>query len=101
MPPNSADAASEVTSSGRRWRRRNEENAPFGSHLLYAQDGILDDTNPEERRLGMAAGFAWGGVADLVAVYTDRGISGGMWKGIEVAKGRGTPIEYRKLGDKP
>ncbi|MFH1358598.1 MAG: hypothetical protein ABIH37_01790, partial [archaeon] len=25
---------------------------PFASHLLYTQDEILDDTNPEERKLG-------------------------------------------------
>lgn len=76
--------------------RRGE--APLASHLLYTQDGVLDDLIAEERRLGMQAGFTWGAHAELVAVYTDRGISGGMWKGIEVAKARGTPIEYRKIG---
>ena len=33
--------------------------APLASHLLYTQPGILDDTNPEQRRLGMEAGLAW------------------------------------------
>ena len=47
--------------------RRGE--APFASHGLYPQ--VLDDTSPEERHIGIHAGFAWGGVCDLVAVYTD------------------------------
>lgn len=34
--------------------------APFASHLLYTQDGVLCDEVPEERELGMEAGFAWG-----------------------------------------
>lgn len=71
--------------------------SPYASHLLYTQDGILDDTNTEERSLGINAGFAWGEVADLVAVYTDRDISKGMELGIAAAQKRGTPIEYRTL----
>lgn len=31
---------------------------PFASHLLYTQDGILDDTNPHERKNGIEAGFS-------------------------------------------
>ena len=72
--------------------------APFASHLLYDQPGILDDTNPQERELGMAAGFVWGRYADHVVVYTDLGISQGMQRGIEMANARGTPIVYRELG---
>lgn len=71
--------------------------APYASHLLYTQDGILDDTNPTERALGINAGFVWGDASDLVAVYTDRGISWGMILGIVAAQKRGTPIEYRTL----
>lgn len=33
--------------------------APFASHLLYTQ--VLRDEVPEERELGMEAGFSWGG----------------------------------------
>ncbi len=29
---------------------------PFASHLLYTQDGILDDDLLEERKLGISAG---------------------------------------------
>ncbi len=72
----------------------------WGSPICFAptfQDGILDDLNPEERTLGMDAGFAWGKKADLVAVYMDRGLSLGMQKGIASAMGRSIPIEYRHL----
>jgi hypothetical protein len=73
--------------------RRNE--APYASHLFYTQ--VLDDTKPEERARGMEAGFRWGEKADLVAVYTDRGVSRGMEEGIRQAKLRGTPIDFRTL----
>lgn len=71
--------------------------APFASHLLYAQDHVLDDTNPEERRLGMEAGFLWLHVADYVAVYTDLGISPGMAEGIKTATSLDIDIDYRTL----
>lgn len=71
--------------------------APFASHLLYAQEGVLDDTNAKERKLGMEAGFAWGEVADMVAMYTDLGISEGMREGIARAESKNLPIEYRRL----
>ncbi|MBD8556887.1 hypothetical protein IFT84_20465 [Rhizobium sp. CFBP 8762] len=76
--------------------RRGE--APIASHLLYTQPGVLDDDVPDERALGIAAGLAWGRVADATVVYTDRGISKGMLEGIEHAKDAGRPIEYRVLG---
>lgn len=71
--------------------------APLASHLLYTQKGILDDNVPRERVLGMEAGFVWGRHAELTVVYTDRGISGGMEKGILRAKAEGRPVEYRRL----
>jgi hypothetical protein len=71
--------------------------APFASHLLYTQEGVLRDEVFEERKLGMEAGFVWGGCADATIVYTDYGISDGMQKGIERAKEAGRPVEYRKL----
>ena len=74
---------------------RNE--APFASHLLYTQEGVLDDDVPEERKLGMLAGFVWGSVADAVVVYTDYGISNGMKEGIKRAEAEGRPVEYRQL----
>ncbi len=73
--------------------RRGE--APYASHLLMTQ--FLDDADPEERRVGMEAGFAWGEAGELVAVYVDLGISGGMKAGIAKAEARGLPIETRTL----
>lgn len=72
--------------------------APIASHLLYTQDGVLDDDDPAERRAGIEAGLAWHRVADAAVVYTDRGISAGMWWGIITACSAGVPIEYREIG---
>ena len=62
---------------------------------LYPQ--VLADLIPEERTLKSEAGFAWGAVAELVAVYKDLGLSRGMELGIETARARGLPIEFRSL----
>lgn len=75
--------------------RRGE--APFASHALYTQEGVLDDLVPVERQLGIDAGLAWGYYADITAVYTDCGISKGMQYGIDVAERQGRPVEYRTL----
>lgn len=72
--------------------------APFASHLLYTQPGVLRDGDPVERQRGIEAGFAWGESAELVAVYTDRGTTRGMREGIKAAMARGLPITYRTLG---
>ncbi len=72
--------------------------APIASHLLFTQDGVLDDTKPEERKLGMEAGWAWMQSADLVAVYDDRGISEGMKHGIALAEDWRVAIVYRSIG---
>lgn len=77
--------------------------APYASHLLYTQPDILDDSNPEERKLGMEAGFAWASALECDGsmvkrvVYTDLGISGGMADGIQDAHGIGQEVEYRTL----
>jgi hypothetical protein len=71
--------------------------APYASHGLYTQEGVLDDDIPAERSLGMNAGFVWGALALKCIVYTDLGISDGMRKGIERAKARGQEIEYRTI----
>lgn len=71
--------------------------APYASHLFFDQPGILDDLVPEQRKLGIEAGFAWGASASLVAIYVDRGISRGMKLGIAAARARGADIEVRAL----
>jgi len=73
--------------------------APYASHLLYTQPGVLRDEIPAEREAGIRAGFAWRQVADATIVYTDLGVTHGMAYGIADAKQRGTTIEYRILPD--
>ena len=75
--------------------RRGE--APFASHLLYTQPGILDDTIPEERKLGIDAGLIYASDAELTAVYCDLGITKGMMHGIKTAFKCERPIEVRML----
>lgn len=75
--------------------RRGE--APFASHAIYTQEGVLDDTDPEQRKLGMEAGFAWGAKADTTAVYTDLGVSRGMEEGIARAHAAGRSVVFRTL----
>jgi hypothetical protein len=72
--------------------------APIASHLLYTQPGVLDDTVPEERDRGIRAGLSWHKVSEATVVYTDRGISGGMRMGVDFARMKGKPVEYRSLG---
>ncbi len=77
--------------------RRGE--APLASHLLYTQPGILRDDDPEERKLGMEAGFVWGELAEATVVYTNLGITPGMKRGIARANMEGRAVEYRTLED--
>jgi hypothetical protein len=83
---------------------RNE--APYASHSMYTQPGVLDDGDPEQRKLGMLAGFNWRSVARATVVYSDLGITMGMQAGIEAAQAliaeAGThthSIEHRSLGE--
>lgn len=73
--------------------------APFASHALYTQPGVLDDLNPIERKLGIEAGFAWGAHAHCQAFYVDRGWSKGMrqaWHRAQDPDRRGT-FEIRRV----
>jgi hypothetical protein len=71
--------------------------APIASHLLHTQPGILRDEVPEERTLGREAGLAWCAVADLMAVYTDRGVSTGMRQAMQRAEALGLAVEMRSI----
>jgi hypothetical protein len=75
--------------------------APIASHLLYTQDGVLDDNVPVERQQGIDAGLAWRKVAEASVVYADRGISLGMEYGIEKANNAGIPVEVRFIEEVP
>ena len=71
--------------------------SPIASHLLYTQDGILDDTIPNERMLGINAGLAWKEVAELQVFYIDYGYSNGMRYAFNYSKEHNIPIEERKI----
>lgn len=73
--------------------------APIASHLLYTQEGILNDDIPEEREQGIHAGLAWRTAAQASVVYTDLGISSGMKYGIAAAETSGIEIEYRTIAE--
>ena len=70
---------------------------PFASHLLYPQNGILDDVIKTERELGINAGLAWGKFADKTVVYADLGITDGMRIGMKNAFINKRKIEIRTL----
>lgn len=72
--------------------------APIASHLLFTQPGILRDGVPEERQLGIAAGWAWYSCPTATAVfYMNRGLSSGMAGALDVAAAQHTPVEFRYL----
>lgn len=75
--------------------------APIASHLLYTQSGVLDDTLPDERALGIEAGLVWGALAELTVVYADLGVSRGMLQGMQRAMAEGRGIEVRLIGTEP
>lgn len=70
---------------------------PFASHGLYTQPGVLDDSDPPQRLLGISAGFGWRGAAEATVVYQDLGITPGMAAGIDHAHSIGQIVEYRWL----
>lgn len=74
-----------------------KDEAPIASHLLFTQEGVLDDNDKEQRKLGIEAGHSWIRVADYIVVYTDFGISAGMEIGITRAIYAKVDIEYRIL----
>lgn len=71
--------------------------APWASHLVYTQPGVLRDEVPSERTRGIEAGLAWGARADATVVYVDLGLSSGMRYGIEHAVANARPIDIRTL----
>lgn len=71
--------------------------SPIASHLLYTQNGILDDSIEVERKWGIDAGLAWKNVADKHVFYIDLGFSRGMEYGKSYAIENKIEIEYRKI----
>jgi hypothetical protein len=71
--------------------------APICSHLLYTQDGILNDEIANERMLGINAGLSWLKVAECSVVYVDYGVSKGMQYGIDAAHKNNIPVIFRTI----
>lgn len=72
--------------------------APVASHLLYTQAGILKDEIPEERELGIKAGFQWKEMPESLTVfYIDRGWSEGMNQALKECIDKGYAWEARKI----
>lgn len=75
----------------------NRGEAPIASHLLYTQEGVLDDNDPKERQKGIEAGLALRSVAEKHIFYIDRGMSKGMDYALKWATDRGFKVEFRNL----
>lgn len=71
--------------------------APFASHGLYTQEGVLNDEVPEERALGISAGFAFRPISAGTVFYIDLGISSGMAQALEHCLDIGQTFELRSL----
>lgn len=69
--------------------------APFASHTFYTT--YLDDSSPPQRALGMRLGDSWRLKCDLLAFYTDLGMSPGMVHALELARYHNIPVEFRTL----
>ena len=65
--------------------------APFASHMLYTQ--FLNDDYPDDRKVGIECGFAWGALATRCVVYADFGITPGMIKGLSHYSDLGIHVE--------
>jgi hypothetical protein len=76
----------------------NRNEAPLASHLLYTQEGVLDDTVESERMQGINAGLAWIEFADIHVFYIDYGMSKGMEYARGFSMGSGVQLEFRKIG---
>lgn len=68
---------------------------PFASHGFYTR--YLDDSKPEDRKMGIEAGYNIMSRADYVAVYVDYGMSTGMIAAIQKAKAYGLPVKKRTI----
>jgi len=73
--------------------------APYASHLLYTQEGVLEDSCHEERMLGIEAGLRWGKHASATIVYFDLGISRGMQMGIDRAVDEKRDVVFRSFNN--
>lgn len=75
--------------------------APYASHAIYTQPGVLRDEDPAERKHGIDAGLAWSEAGQKIVVYTNFGISRGMEYGIKRHQDAGKIVEMRVLDGWP
>ena len=77
----------------------NHNESPYASHLLYTRKYVLRDHIPEERKLGIKAGFYWRNVAHKTVFYVDLGMTDGMRQGIEDCQEKKHMYDIRRLDD--
>lgn len=75
--------------------------APLASHLLYTQEGVLNDNLRAERAHGIEAGLAWAKHAQAAVVYQDYGTTPGMAQAIERHRAEGRELIFRMIGLNP
>ena len=73
--------------------------SPYASHQMLTE--ALRDADPEERKQGIEAGFAWRSAAEYTVVYFQLGVSTGMDLGVRHAQSIGQPVLYRALSNWP
>lgn len=71
--------------------------SPYASHLLFTL--VLRDTTPDERRLGMKAGFAYADECDERWIFVDLGVSAGMKAGETRGNKLGQRVQSIRIGD--
>jgi len=76
----------------------NRGETPYASHKMLTAS--MDDQDPAQREAGINAGYAWGCLADRIAVYGDFGLSSGMKAAVDHYRRLGLPIEWRSLPHK-
>lgn len=69
---------------------------PFSSHFVYTQ--VLRDDDKEQRKQGIACGYAFWPFAKAVVFYTDLGVSTGMEAARKRADLLGMATEFRQIG---
>ena len=77
----------------------NYNESPYASHLLYTRNHVLRDWVPEDRKLGIEAGFIWRDVAEQSNFYVDLGITDGMNLGIDDCNSKRREFKLRSLPD--
>ena len=77
----------------------NYNETPYASHLLYTRKWVLRDDHPEERKLGIDAGFYWRKVAEQTNFYVDLGTTQGMELGMNDCIDKKNLFNIRHLPD--